>query len=75
MGAQPLNHIGLIETTRTVACQAPLSREFSRHACWSGLPFPFPGNLPKPGMEPMSFASPALTGELLSTEPPEKPQR
>ena len=34
----------------TVACQAPLSMEFSIH--WSGLPFPSPGDLPKPGIKP-----------------------
>ena len=37
-----------------VACQAPLSMGFSRQECWSGLPFPSPGDLPKPGMEPSS---------------------
>ena len=41
----------------TVACQAPLSMEFSRQEYWSGLTFPFPGDLPKPGIEP---GSPAL---------------
>ena len=34
-------------TPRTVACQAPLSMEFSRQEYWSGLPFPCPGDLPK----------------------------
>ena len=33
----------------TVACQAPLSMEFSRQEYWSGLPFPSPGGLPDPG--------------------------
>ena len=60
MGAQPLNHIRLIETTRTVACQAPLSREFSRQEYRSGLPFPAPGDLPDPGIELASLVSPAL---------------
>ena len=36
----------------TVACQAPLSMEFSRQEYWSGLPFPSPGDLPNPGIEP-----------------------
>ena len=36
--------------------QAPLSMGFSRQECWSGLPFPFPGNLPDPGIEPRSPA-------------------
>ena len=41
----------------TVACQTPLSMGFSRQEYWSGLPFPSPGNLPDPGIEP---GSPAL---------------
>ena len=41
----------------TVARQAPLSMEFSRQEYWGGLPFPSPGNLPDPGINP---ASPAL---------------
>ena len=40
----------------TVACQAPLSMGFSRQEYWSGLPFPFPGHLPDPGIEPRSPA-------------------
>ena len=40
--------------------QAPLPMEFPRQECWSGLPFPPPGDLPNPGIEPMSPASPAL---------------
>ena len=42
-----------------VACQAPLSIGFSRQESWSGLPFPPPGDLLNPGIEPMSPASPA----------------
>ena len=41
-------------TTWTVACQAPLSMEFSRQEYWSRLPFPSPGGLPDPGTEPES---------------------
>ena len=41
-------------TLWTVAYQAPLSMKFSRQAYWSGLPFPFPGDLPGPGIEPKS---------------------
>ena len=41
----------------TVAYQAPLSMGFSRQEYWSGLPFPSPGDLPNPGIEP---GSPAL---------------
>ena len=39
----------------TVALQAPLSMEFSRQEYWSGLPFPSPGDLPSPGIEPKSL--------------------
>ena len=42
-------------TPWTVAHQAPLSMGFSRQEHWSGLPFPFPGDLPDPGTEPVSF--------------------
>ena len=37
----------------TVACQSSLSMGFSRQEYWSGLPFPLPGDLPDPGIEPM----------------------
>ena len=39
--------------------------EFSRQEYWSGLPFLSTGNLPDPGMEPVSLASPALAGGIL----------
>ena len=42
----------LFATPWTVACQAPLSMGFSRQEYWSGLPFPPPGDLPDPGIEP-----------------------
>ena len=44
----------------TVACQAPLSMGFSRQESWSGLPCPSPGDLPNPGVEPMSLWSHGL---------------
>ena len=47
--------------------QAPLSLGFSRQECWSGLPFPSPGHLANPGIEPTSSASPALAGGFLTT--------
>ena len=50
----------------TVARQAPLSTEFPRQECWSGLPFPTPGNLPDPRTEP---ASPALAGGFWEAHP------
>ena len=55
---------------RTVAHQAPPSMKFSRQEYWSGLPFPFPGDLPDPGIEPQS---PALQADALPSEPPGKP--
>ena len=56
------SHVQLFATTWTVAHQAPLSREFSRKEYWNGLPFPSPGDLSNPGIEPMSLMSPALVG-------------
>ena len=51
----------------TVAHQAPLSMEFARQEYWSGLPLPFPGDLPDPGIEPEApTASPALQMDSLS---------
>ena len=41
--------------------------EFSRQEYWSGLPFPLPGDLPDPGIEPESLASPALAGGFFTT--------
>ena len=56
-----------------VAHLAPLSMGFSRQEYWSGLPFPPPGDLSHPGIEPASLVSPALTGGFfLPTEPLEK---
>ena len=44
--------------------------EFSRQEYWSGLPFPSPGDLPDPAMEP---GSPALQADSLASEPPGQP--
>ena len=55
------SYVQLFATLRTVALQAPLSMGFSRQEYWSGLPCP-PGNLPNPGIEVVSFMSPALAG-------------
>ena len=62
---QLLNRVQLFVTPWIVTCQAPLSVDFSMSEYWSRLPFPTPGNLPKPGIEPMSLASPALAGRFL----------
>ena len=51
----------------TVACQAPLSVRFPRQEYWSGLSFPLPGDLPNPGIKPVSLNSPALAGGFFTT--------
>ena len=59
--------IRLFATPWTVAHQASPPMEFSRHEYWSGLPFPSPGDLPNPRIEP---GSPALQADALPSEPP-----
>ena len=56
---------------RGATLQAPLSMEFSGQENWSRLPFPPPGDLPNPGMEPSSHV---LAGRFFTTEPPGKPE-
>ena len=56
------SHVWLFVTLWTVARQALLSMGFSRQIYWSGLLWPPPGDLPDPGIEPVSFKSPALAG-------------
>ena len=51
-------------------CSLPGSSGFPRQKYWSQLAFPTPGDLPNPGIKPMS---PALAGEIFTTEPPGKP--
>ena len=58
-----------LATPWTVARQAPLFMGFLRQECWSGLPFPSPGDLPHPETEP---TSPALVGRFFTAEPPGK---
>ena len=65
-----LSRVQLSATPWTVAYQAPPSMGFSRQECWSGFPFPSPGDLPNPGMEP---GSPTLQADTLPSEPPGKP--
>ena len=69
MKVKSLSRVQLFVTPRTVAYQAPPSMGFSRQECWSGLPFPSPGYLPDPGIEP---GSPALQADALPSEPPGK---
>ena len=54
----------------TIDFRVPLAMEFSSQECWSGLPFPSPGDLPDPGIEP---GFPALQADSLPSEPPGKP--
>ena len=64
-----LNRVQLFASPWTVAYRTPLSMGFSRQEYWSGLPFPSPGELPDPGIEPRS---PALQADALTSEPPGK---
>ena len=61
------SHVQLFEALWTIACQAPLSREFSRQEYWSGWLLPTPGDLPSPGVKPTSFTSPALADGFFIT--------
>ena len=65
-----VGHVQLFASPWTVAHQAPLPMEFFKQEYWSVLPFPTPGDLPDPGIEPMSLVSPALAGGFFTTEPP-----
>ena len=66
---QSLSRVQLFATPWTIACQAALSMGFPRQEYWSELPFPSPGDLPDPNMEP---ESPALAGGFFTTEQPGK---
>ena len=66
MKVKSLSRVRLFATPWTVAYQAPPSMGFSRQECWSGLPFPSPGDLPNPGIEP---GSPILQADALPSEP------
>ena len=69
MKVKSLSRVRLFATPWIVAYQAPPSMGFSRQECWSGLPFPSPGDLPDPGIEPRSLA---LQADALPSEPPRK---
>ena len=62
-----LSCVRLFVTPWTAARQVPLSMEFSRQECWSGLPCPPLGYLPNAGIEPVS---PGLQADSLPAEPP-----
>ena len=61
-----LSRVQLFATPWVVAYQTPPSMGFSRQEYWSGLPFPSPGDLPDPGIEPRS---PELEADALTSEP------
>ena len=65
-----LSRAQLFATAWNVAYQASPSMGFSRQEYWSGLPFPSPGDLPDPGIEPRS---PALQADALPYKLPGKP--
>ena len=64
-----LSRVRLFATPWTLAYQAPPSLGFSRQDYWTGVPFPSPGDLPNPGIEP---GSPVLQADALLSEPPGK---
>ena len=66
-----LSRLQLFSTPWAVARQVPPSMGYSRQEYWSGLPFPSPGDIPNPGIEP---GSPTMRAESLPSEPPEKPK-
>ena len=65
-----LSHVRFFATPWTAAYQAPLSMGFSRQEYWSGVPFPSPGHLPNPGIEPRF---PVQQAHALPSEPPGNP--
>ena len=69
MKVKSLSRVPLFGTPWTVAYQAPPSMGFSWQEYWSGLPFPSPGDLSNPGIEP-GFLT--LQADSLPTEPPGK---
>ena len=66
-----LRRVRLSATPWTVACQAPLSMEYSRQEYWSGLPFPSLEDLPERGTELQSHA---LQADSLPSKSPRKPK-
>ena len=72
MCAQSLSCVWFFVTSWTVACQAPLSMEFSRQEYLSRLPFPSPRDLLDPEIKPVAHVSLALAGRFFISEPPGK---
>ena len=69
MKVKSLSRVRLLATPWTVAHQAPPSMGFSRQECWSGLPFPSPGDLPHLGIKCASCTAPALAGWFFTSGP------
>ena len=61
------SHVQLISTLQTEDHQTPLPMGFFRPEYWSELPFPPPGDLPDPGIKPVSPMSPALANAFFTT--------
>ena len=68
------SHVQLFTTLWTGAHQVPLSMEFFRQEYWGGLLGAPPGDLPDPGVEPVSFTSPALAGGFFTTSATQEAQ-
>ena len=62
-----LSRVRLFVKLWNVVCHAPLTMGFSRQEYWNGLSCPPPGDIPNPGIEPMSLMSPALEGRFFAT--------
>ena len=71
MKVKSLSRVQIFATPWTVVSQVLQSMEFSRQEYWSGLPFPSPGDILNPGIEP---GSPTLQADTLPPEPPGKPK-
>ena len=74
MPACKLSHFSHVQLCNPMDCSSPYppSMGFPRQEYWSGLPFPSPGDLPGPGIEP---GFPTLQADSLLSEPPGKPSR
>ena len=64
-----LSHVQIFGILWTIASQAALSMEFSKQEYWTGLPFPPPGDLPNPRIEPRSLVSLHWQADSLPTAP------
>ena len=73
VAVQLLSRVLLFVTPWTVARQAPPSMGFPGQEYWSGLPFPFPGDLPDLRVETASLVSALFVGRFFPTVPPEMP--